>query len=40
MNLVINNTMKMITEQQKEKENTAVFMVGEQLKEIIGNSVA
>lgn len=38
MNLVINNTMKMITEQQKEKENTAVFMVGEQLKEIIGNS--
>lgn len=38
MNLIINDAVKLITEQQKGKENTAVFMVGEQLKDIIADN--
>lgn len=38
MNLVINDATKAISEQQKGKEHTAVYMVGEQLKDIIADN--
>lgn len=38
MNLAINDVIRTISEQQKGKENTAVFMVGEQLKDIIADN--
>lgn len=38
MNLIMNDVKKAISEQQKGKEHTAVFMVGEQLKDIIADS--
>lgn len=37
MNIKINEAVLQIEKQQKGKENTAVFMVGEQLKDIIAD---